>query len=68
MNKQFYIENFLGKKVEMTEDMKDDPNPIKAGEKGVVIDVDDLPSLFVRWESGRTLYLMPNLDKFRLAS
>ena len=46
--------------------MPDDPDPLPAGSEGVVVAVHDefMPQLEVRWDSGRTLYLLPDVDSF----
>ena len=46
--------------------MPDDPDPIPAGSEGVVIEVcgGSLPQLEVRWDCGRSLSLIPGVDRF----
>lgn len=45
--------------------MGDDPRPIGAGERGTVVGVDDIGSIMMRWDSGRSLSLIPGEDSFR---
>ena len=49
--------------------MPDDPDPIPAGSKGVVIDVTDGPlaQIMVEWIGiNRTLALIPDVDRFEI--
>ena len=49
--------------------MPDDPDPIPAGSKGVVIDVTDGPlaQITVEWIGiNRTLALIPDVDRFEI--
>jgi len=41
-----------------------DPDPIRRGELGTVEYVDDVGTLLVRWDNGRTLGLIPDVDRF----
>ena len=43
----------------------DDPlSPVPSGTKGTVLFVDDAGQLHMRWDNGRTLALMPGVDRF----
>jgi hypothetical protein len=48
--------------------MPDDPDPIPAGSEGVVVEVTDGPfaQIEVRWDNGRTLHLLPDVDCFEI--
>ncbi len=48
--------------------MPDDPDPIPAGSEGIVIDVTDGPlaQITVKWDNGRTLALIPGVDRFEI--
>lgn len=48
--------------------MEDDPRPIAPGSVGTVNHVDDAGQIHISWDSGRTLAVIPGVDKFRLAS
>jgi len=37
-----------------------------SGLRGTVIGVDDLPSLLMQWDNGRTLSLLPGEDSYRV--
>lgn len=43
---------------------KTDPNPVKPGTEGVVFKVDDMGTMHVKWDDGRTLGIVPEVDKF----
>jgi hypothetical protein len=47
-------ELYIGKRIALVK-MDEDPDPIKVGEQGMVVDVDDAGQLGVAWDSGRTL-------------
>ena len=43
----------------------DDPlSPVPAGTKGTVLFVDDAGQLHMRWDNGRTLALVPGVERF----
>jgi hypothetical protein len=42
----------------------DDPAPIPYGTQGVVQDIDDVGQLMMKWDNGRTLSVIPGVDKF----
>ena len=44
--------------------MGDDPDPIKSGETGTVVLVDDIGTIHVDWDCGRRLGLVPGIDSF----
>lgn len=54
-----------GKRIRMIE-MPDDPDPIKPGEEGEITGVDDLGQIMVKWDNGRTLSLIPEIDKYEI--
>ena len=46
--------------------MENDPRPIPSGTKGTVITVDDAGSLFMKWDNGCSLSLIPGEDRFHV--
>lgn len=44
--------------------MGNDPRPIKSGAIGIVKLVDDMGTIHVKWDNGRTLGLIPQVDEF----
>ncbi len=48
--------------------MPDDPDPIPAGSEGVVVEVTvgPLAQIIVKWDSGRSLSLVPSVDVFEI--
>ena len=45
----------------------DDPYaPVPAGTKGTVEFVDDMGQIGMRWDNGRTLALIPEVDEFKI--
>ena len=57
--------NIVGKQIRMVE-MVDDPQPIESGTIGVIYHVDSLGTIHVHWENGRTLGVVPNVDKYEV--
>ena len=55
----------VGTKIKMLEDM-DDKYPIKKGTIGVVNYIDNEGQLHMNWENGRTLAVVPEIDKFEI--
>ncbi len=49
-------------------EMPDDPDPIPPGSEGVVIEVTEGPlaQIIVKWDSGRSLSLVPGMDVFAI--
>ena len=43
----------------------DDPYPVPDGTRGTVDYVDDAGQIHMKWDNGRTLALVPGVDKFR---
>ena len=43
-----------------------DPNPIPKDTKGTVQSIDDIGTLHVKWDNGRTLGIVPHEDIFIL--
>lgn len=68
MPTQEEIENrktmYTGKRIELVS--MPDPQPIEAGSLGTCYDVDGLGQLLMKWDDGRTLSLIPNVDEFRV--
>ena len=48
--------------------MGDDPRPVEAGTKGVVLHVDDIGTVHCMFENGRQLGLIPGEDAFHKIS
>jgi len=46
--------------------MPNDPRPIESGTKGTIMYVDDAGSIHVKWDNGRTLALLYDVDSFHL--
>ena len=45
----------------------DDPyRPIERGTKGTVVAVDDMGTIHMQWDNGRTLGLVPGEDEFKI--
>ena len=44
----------------------DDPHaPVPCGTRGTVVHVDDAAQLHMKWDNGRTLAVVPSVDRFR---
>lgn len=52
----------------LLEDMQDTYSPVPSGTKGTVEFVDDQAQIHMKWDNGRTLALIPNVDSFRRLS
>lgn len=48
--------------------MGDDPNPVPAGSKGTVAFVDDIGTIFVDFDCGRSMGICPEVDSFHKIS
>lgn len=46
--------------------MVDDPNPVPPGTEGTIRLIDDTGTIHVNWDNGRTLGVLPNVDKYQL--
>lgn len=42
----------------------DEPRPIPPGAKGTVSSVDDMGTIHIHWDNGRSLGLIPDVDEF----
>ena len=46
--------------------MSNDPDPILGGTKGTIDHIDDMGHIHVKWDNGRTLSLIPNVDMYEV--
>lgn len=60
--KEMYPE---GTRVELIH-MDDPYAPVPAGTKGTVEFVDDMGQISMKWDNGRTLALIPEIDEFKI--
>ena len=56
--------NYSGKRIKCVK--MNDPNPVESGTEGVVKGVDDMGTIHVNWDNGRTLGIVPSEDQFEL--
>ena len=54
-----------GKRVRLVR-MVDDPNPVEPGTEGTIEFVDGIGQLHVKWDNGRSLALIPEVDKYAI--
>lgn len=47
-------------------EMVDDPNPVEPGTEGTVDHIDGIGQIHVTWDNGRTLALIPGVDKYEI--
>ena len=57
-------EDLTGKRIKCIHMMDD--HPVLCGELGTVRSVDDMGTIHVNWDSGRTLGLVPEEDQYEL--
>jgi hypothetical protein len=55
--------HLIGKRIRMI--FMDDPQPILPNEMGTIVGIDDIHSYLVKWDNGRSLYVL-NEDKFEI--
>ncbi len=61
---EFYKEHYpKGTRVQL-DHMGDDPFPVESGAVGTVISVDDIGTLHVEFDNGRSLGICPEVDSF----
>lgn len=60
-----HLEELVGRRV-VLEEMPDDPCPILPGSTGTVTGIDDMMNVRMQWDDGRTLSLLPGIDKYRI--
>lgn len=56
-----------GTRIQLDRDM-DDPQPILAGTKGTIVDIDDMGQAVMKWDNGRSLSLILGHDSFHVIS
>ena len=61
---EFYKEHYPHETRVQIDSMGDDPNPVPNGTKGTVSFVDDIGTVFVNFDNGRTLGICPEVDSF----
>ena len=54
----------VGTRIELIS-MEDPYAPVPSGTKGTVVCVDDMGTIHMKWDNGRTLGLIPGEDSFR---
>ena len=54
----------IGRRIKMI--FMEDPHPITPGTEGVIHNVDDLNQYVVKWDDGRTLSVIPEVDQFEI--
>lgn len=62
-NDFLYEASLEGKRIRLIK-MTNDPDPIEPGTEGVIDHIDATGTLFVNWDNGRTLGIVPNEDKY----
>ena len=56
---------YEGKRIELIA-MPEDPHPIDPGTQGTCEMVDGMGQLIMNWDDGRTLSLIPGVDRFKV--
>ena len=57
--------DLIGRRVVCIE-MPDDPHPIEKGTKGTITHLDDAGHIHVKWDNGRLLSLILNVDHYEV--
>lgn len=60
-----FRDQYIGKRIRLI-NMPDDPNPIPSGSIGTVEFIDDAFIIHVKWDDGRKLGLVPDVDDYEL--
>jgi hypothetical protein len=58
------MDNLKGKRIKLIS-MDNDPNPIEPGSEGEVLLADKM-QIIVKWDNGRSLSLIPGVDKYQI--
>lgn len=61
---EFYKEHYPAGTRICLDSMGDDPRPVPPGTKGTVVAVDDIGTVFVNFDNGRSLGICPEVDSF----
>jgi len=56
--------DFTGKRIKCVE--MNDEHPVESGVEGTVRGVDDMGTIHVNWDNGRTLGIVPSEDKYEM--
>lgn len=58
----------IGTVIELTADMDDKYAPIEKGMQGEIVSIDDVGTLHMKWQNGRSLGVVPSQDCFKVIS
>ena len=58
----------IGTVIELTADMDDKYAPIAKGTQGEIVSIDDVGTLHMKWQNGRSLGVVPCEDSFKVIS
>jgi hypothetical protein len=58
-------EQLIGRRVKCIS-MNEDPDPIPSGTKGTITYIDDAGHIHVKWDNGRSLSLIPEVDTYEV--
>lgn len=62
---KLYTKTLIGKRIELIY-TDDEYTKITSGTQGVINFIDDTGTIFVKWDDGSTLGLIPTVDKFKI--
>ena len=57
----------VGTRIELVS-MPNDPDPVPTGSRGTVLEGSSGGQMFVEWDNGRTLILLPGVDRYRVVN
>jgi len=60
------LQHLIGKHIQLIH--MEDQYGVDPGTIGVVYNIDDINNIFVQWENGRMLAMIPEVDQYRILS
>jgi hypothetical protein len=58
------MSSLIGRRIELI-DCTDEFTPMRPGSQGIISYIDDIGTVFVNWDNGSALGLIPGIDKWK---